>query len=192
MQFLKAVISILLSSFIPVTSAYASDRTAYDFTFESIEGEPMPLSEYAGKTLLIVNTASKCGFTGQYDGLEQLWERYRDRGLVIIAVPSSDFKNQEPGSNEEIRQFCKLRFGVTFPLTTKQHVIGKEAHPLFTWLGETLGKQAIPKWNFYKYVIDSEGKPVDYFLSTTSPTSDRVIEAIEKNLPPRYSLQDIK
>lgn len=164
-------------------SASADTRTAYDFTFTALTGgKPLPLSDFKGKVLLIVNSASKCGFTGQYEGLEKLYETYRDRGLVVIAVPSNDFGAQEPGSAEEIASFCKLNYGVSFPVTSKEVVSGSEAHPFYQWAKETLGFGTAPKWNFHKYLVDRDGKLVDYFHSTTSPSSGRLVKAVEELL----------
>lgn len=190
MQFLRALISICLTSLFSMSPAYASDRTVYDFTLTSIDGKPFPLAAYKGKTLLIVNTASKCGFTGQYDGLQQLWEKYRELGLVIIAVPSNDFGKQEPGTAEDIQSFCKSKFNISFPIAGKHIVSGKQAHPLFLWLGESLGKHTMPKWNFFKYLINPEGKAVEWFASTTDPLSARMVNAIDVNLPPRFTLPE--
>ena len=154
--------------------------SAHAFTFKSLEGKPMPLSEFAGKPILLVNTASKCGFTPQYKGLEALWQANRDRGLVVLGVPCNDFGNQEPGSSEDIASFCEVRYGVDFPLTEKVHVKGDEAHPLFRWLvAKGAGK---PRWNFYKYLIGPDGQLVDWFSSLTSPSSAKFNRAIEKLL----------
>lgn len=164
-------------------SASADTRTAYDFSFSTLTGgKPLPLADFKGKVLLIVNTASKCGFTGQYEGLEKLYETYRDRGLVVIAVPSNDFGSQEPGTPEEIASFCKLNYGVSFPVTSKEVVSGSEAHPFYQWAKETLGFGTAPKWNFHKYLVDRDGKLVDYFHSTTTPASGRLVTAIEQLL----------
>jgi len=160
-----------------------SDKTAYDFSFESLEGQPLPLSQYKGKVLLVVNTASKCGFTPQYKGLEALYNRYKDRGLVIIGVPSNDFGAQEPGSSSDIKQFCALHYGVTFPMTQKQVVSGAEAHPFYQWIHGVLGFGSAPKWNFHKYLIDRQGNPINYFVSTTAPDADKLVASIEKLLP---------
>jgi len=161
----------------------ASEKTAYDFSFTSLDGGDMPLSGYKGKVLLVVNTASKCGLTPQYKGLEALYNQYKDQGLVIIGVPSNDFGEQEPGSAAEIKKFCELNFGVTFPLTSKQVVTGKEAHPFYQWAYSVLGFGSAPKWNFHKYLVNTDGKLVDYFASTTTPDSDKLKDAIEKLLP---------
>ncbi|MDE1901784.1 MAG: glutathione peroxidase [Alphaproteobacteria bacterium] len=163
--------------------ASMEDKTAYDFTFQKLrENAPLPLSDFEGKVLLIVNTASQCGFTPQYDGLEKLYNTYKDRGLVVIGVPSNDFGGQEPGTSDEIAHFCKINYGVTFPMTKKEVVSGAHAHPFYIWAKQTLGFGTAPKWNFHKYLIDRHGKLIDYFNSTTSPESDRVKKAIEKAL----------
>jgi glutathione peroxidase len=135
---------------------------------------------YAGKVVLVVNTASKCGFTGQYEGLEALYDKYRDRGLVVLGFPSNDFANQEPGSEEDIRKFCRLTYSVEFPMFEKVSVKKGKAAPLYQYLAEQTG--VYPKWNFYKYLIDREGKVVDYFSSVTGPESRKMVAAIEKLL----------
>lgn len=160
-----------------------SESTMYHHTFKTLGTEkPMPLSDFKGNVLLIVNTASKCGFTGQYKGLEKLYKNYKDKGLVIIGVPSNDFGGQEPGSDEEIASFCRINYGVTFPMASKESVKGKQAHPFYIEAKKTLGFGSAPKWNFHKYLIDRKGVLIDYFHSTTKPTSDRIITAIEKIL----------
>ena len=135
---------------------------------------------YAGKVVLVVNTASKCAFTGQYEGLEALQARYRDRGLVVLGFPSNDFGGQEPGSEQQIQDFCRLTYSVKFPMFAKTRVKKGSADPLFEGLAEAAGRY--PKWNFHKYLVDREGRLVDNFLSFTSPQSDTVIETIEKVL----------
>lgn len=156
---------------------------AYHFTFTTLIGQkPMPLSQFKGKVLLIVNTASQCGFTGQYEPLEKLYERFKGRGLVIIGVPSNDFGEQEPGTNEQIASFCKLNYGVSFPMAAKEHVSGDAAHPFYRWAKNTLGFGTAPKWNFHKYLVDRQGTLVDYFNSTTAPDNDRIITEIERLL----------
>ena len=156
--------------------------SAHAFTFKSLEGKPLPLAQFAGKPMVIVNTASKCGFTPQYEGLEALWQAKRDKGLVVLGVPSNDFAGQEPGSASEIKSFCQVRFGVDFPLTEKVHVKGAEAHPLFQWIGAKGGFLAKPHWNFYKYLIGPDGQFVDWFSSITTPGSGRFTRAVEKLL----------
>jgi glutathione peroxidase len=157
-----------------------SEDSAHAFSFKSLEGKPMPLSQYAGKPMVIVNTASKCGFTPQYKGLEALWQANRDKGLVVLGVPSNDFGGQEPGTHDEIKSFCELRFGVDFPLTEKVAVTGSDAHPLFKWIAEKGGFLGRPHWNFYKYLIGPDGRFVDWYSSITAPQSGRFTKAVEK------------
>ena len=153
------------------------------FSFTSIEGQPLSLADYRGKAVLVVNTASRCGFTHQYAGLQTLWETYRDRGLVVLGVPSNDFGAQEPGSETEIKEFCIVNFNIDFPMTEKQVVSGANAHPFYQWSGEQLGVLSKPKWNFYKILLDSDGNAVDWFASTTGPDANKLIAAIESVLP---------
>ena len=157
--------------------------SAYDYSFESLDGEPLPLSAYKGKVILVVNTASKCGFTPQYEGLEALYQTYKDRGLVVIGVPANDFGKQEPGTSSGIKACCKLNYGVSFPMATKQIVTGNDAHPFYLWVRKQLGFGASPKWNFHKYLVDTDGNASDFFLSTTAPDSDKLKRAIEALLP---------
>ena len=162
----------------------ATQANSYAYSFTSIDGKSLPLFRFKGKVLLIVNTASQCGFTPQYEGLQQLWEKYKDRGLVVIGVPSNNFGGQEPGTEKDIQAFTTKTFKITFPLTAKAETTGDDAHPFFKYVKRELGFMAAPKWNFYKYLIDKNGKLVDYFPSTTSPMSEEITEAIEKLLPP--------
>jgi glutathione peroxidase len=163
----------------------AAAGDAYGFTFTSIEGKPMPLDAFKGKALLVVNTASRCGFTKQYEDLQVVWERYRDRGLVVIGVPSNDFGAQEPGGESDIKEFCEVNFGIDFPMTAKVSVTGANAHPFYAWAGQHLGFGAKPRWNFHKYLVDSNGRLVDWFSTMTPPSSPRVVQAIEAALPVR-------
>jgi glutathione peroxidase len=153
--------------------------TVYDFTLETLQGKPLPLKQFKGKPLLIVNTASKCGFTPQYKGLEQIWKANKDKGLVVIGVPSNDFGRQEPGSAGEIQSFCEINYGVDFPMAAKVPVSGSAAHPLFKWLGEQGGFLSKPRWNFYKYLIDRDGKLATWFASLTPPDSGKFRKAVE-------------
>lgn len=161
----------------------ARAETAHDFAFRAIDGAPLPLSQYRGRPVLLVNTASFCGYTYQYGGLQDLWEAYRDRGLVVLGVPSNDFGNQEPGSASEIKEFCEVNFAVDFPLTEKQTVRGPGAHPLYRWIGQELGEGKLPRWNFHKYLIDGEGRLVAHWPSRVKPMSAQVREAVEAALP---------
>lgn len=157
---------------------------AHDFAFTTLEGAPLPLSDFAGQAVLLVNTASCCGFTKQYGGLQALWQDYRPRGLVVLGVPSNDFGAQEPGSAEEIKDFCETGFGVDFPLAGKTRVRGPEAHPFYLWARRELGGLAAPKWNFHKFLIAPDGRLVTWFYSWTGPGSARLRRAIEAVLPP--------
>ena len=156
--------------------------TAHEFSFEGIDGRPIALADYKGKALLVVNTASQCGFTPQYDDLQALHRRYGDRGLVVLGVPSNDFGAQEPGTNAEIRSFCETSFGVEFPMTGKQAVVGRDAHPLFRWIADEAGEGAAPRWNFHKYLIDGGGHLIGAWPSRVRPVSPEITGEIEKLL----------
>ena len=146
--------------------------TFYDFEANNIKGETISMKEYEGKTVVVVNTASKCGFTPQYEGLETLYQKYKDQGLVILGFPCNQFANQEPGSSAEIEEFCQINYGVTFPLFEKIDVNGKKTHPIFKFLKSELSGGIFGssiKWNFTKFVIDRQGVPVKRFSSTTKP-----------------------
>ncbi|MAK10449.1 MAG: glutathione peroxidase [Rhizobiales bacterium TMED83] len=157
--------------------------SVYDYTLPSINGGTLNLAAFKGQAVLVVNTASQCGFTPQYDGLQSLWETYKDRGLVVLGVPSNDFGGQEPGSRAEIKEFCSVNFDVDFPMSDKVVVRGDNAHPLYQWLAATLGASSRPRWNFYKYLIDANGQPVAYFSSMTRPQSSKITKAVEAALP---------
>ncbi|MFT3731559.1 MAG: glutathione peroxidase [Hyphomicrobium sp.] len=156
--------------------------SAYDFEFVGIDGAPMKLADWRGQPLLIVNSASLCGFTKQYTGLQELWRRYERDGLVVIAVPSNDFGEQEPSPDGEIRTFCQGVFGVTFPLTTKQSVVGEAAHPFYKWAADAMGQSGIPTWNFHKYLVGRDGQLLRSFSTKLSPTSPEIVSWIEKAL----------
>ena len=164
-------------------ASMAGDRTAHDFSFTAIDGTPLPLNGFTGKAVMVVNTASQCGFTPQYAGLQDLWKRYRDRGFVLLGVPSNDFGGQEPGTEAEIKDFCQANFDIDFPLTSKTVVSGDEAHPFYLWAGNELGMIAKPRWNFHKYLIGPDGRLVDWFSLPTSPTEAKVLKAVEAVLP---------
>lgn len=156
--------------------------SAFQFTFQAIDGAAMPLSAFTGRVLLVVNTASFCGFTKQYAGLQKLWENYQEQGLVVIGVPSNDFGEQEPGSENEIKAFCQGAFAVTFPLTAKQTVKGPAAHPFYEWARTSLGERAAPRWNFHKYLVGRDGKLIAGYGSTVAPDSESLVSAIEAAL----------
>ena len=156
--------------------------TVFDFQATSIRGEPVDLAAQRGKVLLIVNTASECGFTPQFKGLEQLWQDYGPKGLVVIGFPSNEFGGQDPGSNDQIASFCELNYGVSFPLADKTVVKGEGAHPFYKWAGEQAGMLGRPKWNFHKYLIGADGRFLDWFSTPTKPMSPKIKAAVEKAL----------
>ena len=157
------------------------DKIFYDLNIESISGEIINFSEYKGKIVLIVNTASYCGFTNQYDDLQNLWDTYKSKGLIVLGVPSNSF-NQEKKNNSDVKEFCEVNFNINFPLSSITEVKGENAHELFKWAKENHGKSAIPKWNFHKILVNKEGKIEDTFTSFTKPTSDKIIKKIENIL----------
>lgn len=157
--------------------------SAYDFSFTDIDGRLMPLEKFRGNALLIVNTASQCGFNCQYNGLQEIWNTYQNRGLVVVGVPSNDFGRQEPKSESDIQSFCRSAYGVTFPLTEKTKVRGQNAHEFYRWAADTLGDVSRPRWNFHKYLVNSNGRVVAWFTPTVMPRSSLLAEAIEGALP---------
>lgn len=159
-------------------------KTAFDFVVNRLAGGTLPLREFAGRPMVIVNTASKCGFTPQYAALEALWTENRARGLVVLGVPSNDFGRQEPGSAAEIAAFCTTQYNIDFPLAAKVSVTGRDAHPLFRWLAGEGGYFARPRWNFYKYLIGRDGSLKTWFSSLTSPGSARFKAAIAELVAP--------
>ena len=174
---------VILISMFNLKSVFANyDKIFFDFKLKSISGNEINLSEYKGKTVLLVNVASRCGFTKQYDDLQSLWDTYKGKGLVVIGMPSNQFGSQEPGTNEEIKEFCEVNFNITFPMTTKTIVKGDNAHEIYKWAFKNHGKSTIPKWNFHKILINPNGKIEDTFMSFTRPTSKKIINSIEKLL----------
>ena len=178
-----AKIFATLLAFFVTAPALSGGQSAHQFDFTSIDGGTLSLSQYKGKAVLVVNTASFCGFTPQYEGLQTLWETYQHRGLVILGVPSNDFGQQEPGSSAEIKDFCSTNYQVSFAMTEKEVVSGANAHPFYKWARAELGYLAAPKWNFHKYLLDPEGRLVDWFSTATKPNADKLIRAVEKVLP---------
>ncbi len=175
-----AVVLFLPSQLAAETS---SPENAHGFGFTSIEGDPLPLKQFRGKAVLVVNTASRCGFTHQYDALQALWSDYRDQGLVVLGVPSNDFGSQERGTEAEIKQFCEVNFAVDFPMTSKVKVKGADAHPFYRWAAKELGSKAKPRWNFHKYLIAPDGALVGWFPSSTAPDAKQVVTQVEAQLP---------
>ena len=158
------------------------NKLAYDFKFVDLDGSSLNLSEHKDKVIVVINVASQCGFTNQYEDMQKVWEKYQKRGMLMLGVPSNDFGNQEPGDNKEIKNFCESKFGITFPITEKVSVKGENAHPFYRWAKDNYGKSAIPKWNFHKIIIDKKGKVHDTFASITNPSSKRFIKSLEKAL----------
>ena len=157
------------------------NKVFYDLQIKSITGELINFDKYKNKAVLVVNTASYCGFTKQYEGLQKLWEEYESKGLIVLGIPSDSF-NQEKKSNEDVKKFCEVNFNINFPLTTITDVKGNNAHEIFKWAKENHGKSAEPKWNFHKILINKDGKVQDTFASFTKPTSKKIIKAIENSL----------
>lgn len=157
-------------------------KSAYDFSFRAIDGGELPVAVFRGKVLLVVNVASQCGLTPQYEGLERLWTARRNDGLVVLGVPANDFGAQEPGTENEIKTFCETRFAVDFPMTAKEHVIGHDAHPLYKWVAGELGEDAAPKWNFHKYIFGRDGSIAGTFGSRTPPDAPELTAAIDAAL----------
>ena len=157
------------------------EKIFYDFSIESINGELIDFKEYKNKVVIVVNTASYCGFTNQYQELQELWDNYKSKGLVVLGVPSNSF-NQEKKNNDQVKEFCEVNFNINFPLTTITEVKGDNAHDLFKWAKNNHGKSAIPKWNFHKILINKEGKVEDTFTSFTKPMSKKIVSKIENIL----------
>ena len=157
-------------------------ETFFDLNVNSISGDVLNLSKLKGKTILLVNVASNCGFTKQYDDLQNLYDSYKSKGLIVIGMPSNQFGGQEPGSESEIKKFCETNFNITFQMTSKYDVKGDNAHPIYIWAKETFGKSTVPKWNFHKILINKEGKVEDTFASFTNPMSKKIINKLEEIL----------
>ena len=168
---------IMFSFFEKVDAKY--EKLFFDLSINSIDNKVINLSEYKGKIVLLVNVASKCGFTKQYAELQTLHDKYKEKNFVVIGVPSNQFGGQEPGSNEEIKDFCETNFNITFPITDKVDVKGKNAHAIYKWANENHGNSTVPKWNFHKILINKEGKIQDTFSSFTTPLSDKITKQIE-------------
>jgi glutathione peroxidase len=156
--------------------------SAHDFAFTAIGGAPLPLSAFEGKVLLVVNTASRCGFTPQYESLQALWMRYKDDGLVVIGVPCNQFGRQEPGGSEDIMRFCAEHYRISFPLTAKTDIRGANAHPFFVWAARQAGFLGRPRWNFHKYLIGRDGGFRSWFSTLTNPSAPKVADAIARAL----------
>ncbi len=173
---------IIMISFLDTNTKADYNKLAYEFKFNDLDGSELNLNEFKNKVIIVINVASQCGFTRQYDDMQKIWNKYQDKGVIMLGIPSNDFGKQEPGSNEEIKNFCEAKFGITFPMTEKVSVKGKNAHPFYIWARENHGKSAIPKWNFHKIIIGKNGKVLDTFASITNPSSIKFIKSLEKAL----------
>ena len=178
-KYILIAMAIIFFSFFSLSNVNTREipGSAYDFTFVDIDGKNFPLSQFKGKPLLIFNSASKCGFTSQYTGIQKIHENYKNKGLIVIGVPSDNF-HQEPGSEEDIKKFCMVNFNISFDLTKKNNVVGSEMHPFFKWLDDNY--DARPKWNFYKFVINKDGKLENHFSSQVSPSSKKLISVLDE------------
>jgi len=174
------ILLIIMFSFFNKSLANNS-QLAYEFQFKSLDGELIKLSDYKNKVIVVVNVASRCGFTKQYDDLQNLWTNYQDKDLIVIGIPTNDFK-QEPASNADIKDFCEQNFNINFPMTEKNNVLGNDAHPFYKWAKNNYGKAAVPKWNFHKIIIGKDGKVADTFASITNPSSKRFVNFIEEQI----------
>jgi glutathione peroxidase len=179
---LASLVAGIMLAMVHPPAVATGPSSAFDYAFDAIEGGKMPLAQWRGKALLVVNTASFCGYTPQYEGLQKLWERYEAKGLVVVGVPSNDFGGQEPKAESEILGFCKGAYNVTFPLTTKVVVKGAEAHPFYLWAREALGPTSAPSWNFHKYLVGRDGRVIAGYASDIEPLSPELIKAIEAAL----------
>ena len=178
----KLLVSLtIFMFFFKSSSAGNYEKVFYDFKIESISGEIIDLNKYKNKVILIVNTASYCGFTKQYGELQELWDQYKSKGLIVFGVPSNSF-NQEKKIDEDVKKFCEVNFNISFPLSSITEVKGENAHELFKWAADNHGKSAIPKWNFHKILINKEGKVEDTYSSFTKPLSNKIIKKIESIL----------
>jgi len=174
------ILVIMFSFFGKVEAKY--DKLFYDFKIKNIEGKELNFKKFKDKTILLVNVASKCGFTKQYSGLQELYEKYHDKGLIVIGIPSNQFGGQEPESNENIKSFCETNFNITFPMTDKVDVKGDNSHEIYKWAKINYGKSTIPKWNFHKILINKNGKIQNTFNSFIDPLSDKILKEIESIL----------
>lgn len=179
----RFTIATLAAILFLVGGSAAKAESAHDFAFDAIDGGALPMSQFEGKAVLVVNTASFCGYTSQYEGLQRLWSAYKDKGLVVLGVPSNDFGGQEPGTAEEIKDFCEANFDVDFPLTAKEVVKGSNAHSFYQWAAAEKGSKNAPRWNFHKYLVAPDGSLVEAFPSRVTPMSNELVAAVEANLP---------
>ena len=179
----KVVFYVLIIMFSFLNKSMSENtKKIYDYKIDLLNGDELNLAKFEGKILLLVNVASKCGFTKQYNDLQNLYEKYFEKGLIVLGIPSNQFGGQEPGSDDEIKNFCETNFNITFPMTTKHDVKGETAHPIYLWAKKTHGNSTIPKWNFHKILINRNGNVEDTFSSLTNPMSNKIIKKIDSIL----------
>jgi len=179
----KIFIIIILSMVFFIKKTEANyEKIFFDLNIKTLEGKNFKLSEFKNKAVLVVNVASNCGFTKQYIDLQKLWDTYKEKGLIVLGIPSNQFGGQEPGTNDEIKKFCEVNFNITFPMSAKANVKGDSAHEIYLWAKSNYGKSAVPKWNFHKILINKEGKVQNTYSSLTSPTSKKITSEVEKIL----------
>ena len=176
------VISVFITLMFSKNAESKYKKVFFDYSITSIEGNNLNLNIYKDKVILLVNVASNCGFTKQYSDLQNLWEIYKHKGLIVLGIPSNQFGGQEPGSNKEIKKFCEINFNITFPMTEKYDVKGDKAHEIYKWAKKNHGSSAIPRWNFHKILIGKDGKIIDTYSSLTKPMSKKIINELEKIL----------
>jgi len=179
-NYIKKILGVTIMTLLTTAASGNYDKLAYDFNFNDLDGSELNLSSYKNKVIVVVNVASQCGFTSQYEDMQKIWDEYQNKGVIIIGVPSNDFGNQEPGTSKEIKNFCEAKFGITFPMTEKVKVKGSEAHPFYLWAKKNYGRSAIPKWNFHKIIINREGKVADTFASITNPSSSKFTNVLNE------------
>ena len=179
---LKLLLLFIMITFFGDNVSANYEKLAYDFKFKDLDGSTLNLSEHKNKIIVVVNVASKCGFTKQYKDLQELWKRYKSKGLVVIGFPSNQFGSQEPGNDKDIKNFCDLNYNIDFPMVSKSDVKGENAHEIYKWALKNYGKSTVPKWNFHKILINSEGKVADTYLSFAKPMSKKIVNKIEKLL----------
>ena len=177
-NYLLTLTCLIMFSFFEKANAKYK-KLFFDLNIKSIDNEVINLNKFKGKTVLLVNVASKCGFTKQYTGLQILYEKYKEKDFIVLGIPSNQFGAQEPGSNNEIKDFCETNFNITFPISDKVDVKGADAHIIYKWAKENHGNSTVPKWNFHKILINKEGKIHDTFNSFITPLSDKIIKQIE-------------
>ena len=175
------IVLTIIMFFFKNSSSANYEKIFYDFKINSVSGEVIDFNDYRNKVVLLVNTASYCGFTKQYNDLQKLWDDYKDKGLIVLAVPSNTF-NQEKSSDDEVKKFCEVNFNINFPISTITDVKGDKSHEIFKWAKKNYGKSAVPKWNFYKILINKDGKIENTYTSLTKPTSKKITTKIDQLL----------